>query len=86
MDLEENELGWLANHLAHDVKTHKKFYRQHDASLELAKISKLLIATEYGTIHTFAGKNLQDINLDGNYITERSIMVLTSRPRPRVGP
>jgi len=65
MDLEQNELGWLANHLAHDVKTHQGFYRKHEASLELAKVSKLLIAAEYGTISAYSGKSLKDINLDG---------------------
>ena len=45
MDLEQNELGWLANHLGHDVKTHKEFYKKYEASLELAKLSKLLLAT-----------------------------------------
>lgn len=67
MDLEQNELSWLANHLAHDVKTHTGFYRKHEASLELAKVSKLLLAAEYGKLSNYSGKNLTQINLDGNY-------------------
>ena len=59
------ELDWIANHLAHDVRTHKDFYRKHDSVVELAKISKLLLATEYGKIAKFAGKSLKDISVDG---------------------
>lgn len=66
LDLDDSELGWLANHLSHDVKTHKDFYRQHDACLELTKISKLLLVAERGKLGNFAGKKLADIKLDGN--------------------
>ena len=68
MDLDENELGWIASHLSHDVRTHKNFYRQHESSLELAKVSKLLLAAEYGKISQYSGKRLRDINLDGEDI------------------
>ena len=41
------------------------FYRQHESSLELAEVSKLLLAAEYGKISQYCGKRLRNINLDG---------------------
>ena len=57
MVLEQNELGWLANHLGHDVKTRKEFYK---------KFSKMLLATEYGKMSQYAGKNMNDTDFEGN--------------------
>ena len=67
MDLNDSELTWLANHLAHDLTTHKDFYRKHDATLELAKVSKLLLLADSGKIGQYAGKKLSDIGLEGKY-------------------
>lgn len=68
MDLDSTEVGWLANHLAHDPNTHKSFYRKHDATLELAKVSKLLLVAEKGELGRFAGKKLDDISIDGKLL------------------
>ncbi|KAJ8312096.1 hypothetical protein KUTeg_009469 [Tegillarca granosa] len=53
-----NELKWLANHMGHSLAIHKNFYRLQEQTLELAKVSKLLIATDDGQAHKFAGKSL----------------------------
>ncbi len=65
MDMAEHEQTWLANHLAHRLKTHKLFYRQHDPLIEIAKMSKLLMASEAGNIKKYANKSLDDISLEG---------------------
>lgn len=61
MNLAENEMDWLARHLGHDIRIHREFYRMHESSVELAKISKLLYASEKGDIHLHAGGKLDDI-------------------------
>jgi len=40
-ELSPTEVDWLARHLGHDINVHRQYYRLHDSSVELAKISKL---------------------------------------------
>jgi hypothetical protein len=61
MNLAEHEMDWLARHLGHDIRIHREFYRMHESSVELTKISKLLYASEKGQIHLQAGAKLDDI-------------------------
>lgn len=63
--LTENDMDWVAKHLGHDIAIHRQFYRLHESTLELAKVSKLLIAVDDGNISNLAGKTLQDIELKG---------------------
>ena len=65
VSLTDNEKEYVANHLGHTMKVHKDYYRLSDATIELAKVSKLLIASEQGTIGTLVGKNLDQITIDG---------------------
>ena len=46
MNLKENELDQLANFLGHDIRVHREFYRLPDATVQIAKISKVLMAME----------------------------------------
>ena len=39
-------LNWLARHLGHDVRVHREFYRIHESTIEIAKVSKLLLAVD----------------------------------------
>ena len=64
--LSENDLDWVAKHLGHDIRIHRDFYRLHDSTIELAKVSKLLLAIDGGDIKALAGKSLKDIQLHGN--------------------
>lgn len=64
-NLSENETDWLARHLGHDIRIHREFYRLHDSSVELAKISRILLAVESGKAHEFSGKKLNEINICG---------------------
>ena len=61
MNLAENEVDWLARHLGHDVRVHREFYRMHESTVELAKISKLLIRSERGQAHELRGLSLEEI-------------------------
>ena len=46
LPLKEHEIGWLAKHLGYDIRTHREYYRLHDSTIELAKVSKLLLAMD----------------------------------------
>lgn len=67
VSLQQGELKWLANHMGHDVDIHESIYRVHDSSIELAKVSRLLMAVDRGEISKFAGRSLADIEPDGKY-------------------
>lgn len=51
--------------MGHTLSVHRKYYRLQEQTLELAKVSKLLIAADCGMIHKYAGKTLDDITLAG---------------------
>jgi hypothetical protein len=65
VDMDENEMEWLANHLGHNVNIHKDFYRMQSSTLEMAVIGNLLIAVDEGRARNFRVKNLWDITLQG---------------------
>ena len=67
LNLKEGELEWLANHLGHDINIHRDVYRLHESTMEITKVSKLLLAMERGAIHQFHGKSLQEIEITGMY-------------------
>lgn len=62
MDLKENEMEWLANHMGHDLAVHREYYRLPENTLQTAKIGKLLLAVE-GGLAKYSGKALDDIQL-----------------------
>lgn len=63
--LSEVDIDWLARHLGHDVRTHRKFYRLHNSTTELAKVSKLLLAVDSGNLEKTVGKNLGKMSVEG---------------------
>ena len=53
LDLKKNELEQLANHMGHDIRTHREYYRLPVETLLLAKMSKLLnLAHEERWLHS----------------------------------
>lgn len=66
LQLPNSELDWLATHLGHDISVHRNFYRLQESTLELAKVSKLLVAVDEGKASQMAGKKLDEIGLNGN--------------------
>ena len=66
-NLTEAKTDWLARHLGHDIRVHRDFYRLHESAIELAKVSRLLIAVDDGVACRFAGKQLKDINVEGKH-------------------
>lgn len=46
LNLTNTELDQLADFLGHDIRVHRQFYRLPEGTLQLAKISKVLMALE----------------------------------------
>ena len=64
LNLKDNEMDDLADFLGHDIRVHRRYYRLPEGTLQLAKISKILMALERGQLSEFKGKNLDQINID----------------------
>ncbi|XP_039898754.1 uncharacterized protein LOC120740427 isoform X2 [Simochromis diagramma] len=71
LNLKENEMDQLATFLGHNIRVHREFYRLPESTLQLAKVSKLLIAMEKGKLSDLQGKGLDDIviNPDDEAVT-----------------
>jgi len=69
LNMTDIEMDQLANFLGHDIRIHREFYRLPEKTLQLAKISKLLMALEQGRLAEFHGKNLDEITIgpDGRF-------------------
>ncbi|XP_058471537.1 uncharacterized protein LOC131444863 isoform X2 [Solea solea] len=64
LNLEENESDQLADFLGHDIRIHRQYYRLPQGTLQLARMSKVLLAMERGTVSQFKGMTLDDIEID----------------------
>ncbi|XP_062385759.1 uncharacterized protein LOC134072896 isoform X1 [Sardina pilchardus] len=64
MNLKDNELDQLADFLGHDIRVHIEYYRLPQSTIQLAKISKLLMAMEKGSVKDIQGKSLDGIGDD----------------------
>lgn len=64
MDLTENDLAILADFMGHNITTHRNFYRMPSEVTHLARISQVLMSLEEGDTSKYAGKRLEDINVN----------------------
>lgn len=64
LNLQENEADQLADFLGHDICVHRQYYRLPQGTLQLAKMSKMLLAVEKGTLSQYKGQILDDIEID----------------------
>lgn len=64
LNLEENESDQLADFLGHDIRVHRQYYRLPQGTLQLARMSKVLLAMERGTVSQYKGMTLDDIEVD----------------------
>lgn len=65
LNLENDELPHLAKLLGHDIRMDRDYYRLPEAAVELAKIAKLLLAMEKGSLERFKGTSLDEIEIEG---------------------
>lgn len=63
LDMRSNELSLLCRHMGHSIHVHEDFCQLPSHTLELAKVSKLLIAVEAGDLTKLTGKTLNDLDL-----------------------
>ena len=68
LSLKETEVDWLARHLGHDIRVHRDFYRLHESTIEIAKVSKLLLTVDQGKTSQWARKTLSEINMTGKCV------------------
>ncbi|KAM9477350.1 uncharacterized protein Hap1MRO34_010195 isoform 2-T2 [Clarias gariepinus] len=66
LNLKDNEMDILANFLGHDIRVHRQYYRLPEGTLQLAKVSKVLLALEQGRLSDFQGMSLDQIQIDPN--------------------
>ncbi|XP_074530856.1 uncharacterized protein LOC141793879 [Halichoeres trimaculatus] len=64
LNLQENESDQLADFLGHDIRVHRQYYRLPQGTLQLAKMSKVLLAVEKGTLSQYKGQALDDIEIN----------------------
>ena len=63
LSLKDNEMDELADFLGHDIRIYREFYRLPDHVIQVAEISRILLATESGTLRKYSGKSLDEIDL-----------------------
>ena len=61
--MNDTDMDQLANFMGHDIRIHREYYRLPEGTLQLAKISKVLMAPEQGKLADFKGKNLDEIEI-----------------------
>ena len=64
LNLKEHELDILAGFMGHDIKIHREYYRLPEDTLQLVKVSKLLISIENGNVQECKGKSLDQIEVN----------------------
>lgn len=65
LNLAENEIDILAGFMGHSKEIHKRHYRLPSGVLQVAKVTKILLAMENGSIKSLGGRTLDDIDLAG---------------------
>lgn len=80
LNLKDNEMDNLADFLGHDIRVHRHYYRLPEGTLQLAKVSKMLMALERGTIAEFKGKTLDEISIDpqGKTVSVVTVFIIVS--------
>lgn len=66
INLKDNELDVLADFMGHDIRVHRNFYRLPEATFQAAKIAKLLMGMETGTLTAAQGLTLDTITVNAD--------------------
>ena len=78
LNLQENELDTLARFMGHDIRVHREYYRLPEETLQVAKISKLLLKMEKGGFGLSAGETLDSLELKDDELAEGMFDLLRS--------
>ncbi|CAM4574316.1 unnamed protein product [Leuciscus chuanchicus] len=73
----------LRKQIGHDIRIHRQFYRLPEGTLQLAKMSRILLALEKRRLADFKGKNLDEIIIDPeeNVTVDSDLEESTSNPK-----
>ena len=63
LNLRDNEMDQLATFMGHDIRVHREFYRLPDATVQVAKLSKMLILMESGNTAHLKGQRLDELDV-----------------------
>lgn len=64
LSLDEHDREIMATFMGHDITVHNSFYRLPQETLQVARMGRLLMAFDNGTIGQYSGKSIDDISLD----------------------
>ena len=64
LNLSSHELDQVCGFMGHDVRVHREYYRLPEDTLQLAKVSRLLLAMEQGNVARFKGMPLANVDVD----------------------
>ena len=65
LNLKESELDVLATFMGHDLRIHREYYRLPSDYLQVAKVSRIMLAMEKGELHSFSGMTLDELDAKG---------------------
>ncbi|CAH0560639.1 unnamed protein product [Brassicogethes aeneus] len=68
MKMGNSELEQLAKFMGHTSKTHEEWYRLPSDVYQTAKVSKILLLSQIGSIEKFKGCNIDEISLDDKIV------------------
>ncbi|XP_060584452.1 uncharacterized protein LOC132740548 isoform X2 [Ruditapes philippinarum] len=71
LDLKENQMQWVLNHLGHTMDVHKIHYRATSDIIERTQIAKILLLQDQGRVGEFRNQCLDDIELEDIVFTRR---------------
>lgn len=63
LNLTQAELEEICKFMGHDIRVHANFYRLPDDAMQLGALTKLLIASQNGSILKYRNKGLSDIQI-----------------------
>ncbi|XP_077868316.1 uncharacterized protein LOC102808190 [Saccoglossus kowalevskii] len=81
-NLKDNGQEILAVFLGHYIRVHRKFYRIPQDTLQIAKVSRILLACERGSVEKYKNKSLDDIEIDLNEVSDDEESVLIDIKTP----
>lgn len=62
LNLTSNDKEQLANFMGHDLAIFNDYYKLPDETLQVSRISKILLAMESGNLHELRGKTLEEFD------------------------
>jgi len=63
LNLKRHELDQIAKFMGHDVRVHREFYRLPADVIQTARVVRVLMSMENGTVAQFRGKSLEEIDV-----------------------